>query len=97
MKQRLTPQRRIFIESKKFSGLAKKIIGELLYEIDQLVLDILDDDDDLEEEYEHDDAHEPVYQKFQEQEEQRDKLKSILKTRVDNPTATKFFTRIEKK
>lgn len=101
---RLTPDRETAIRARQFFGAAKRVIMELLYEIDELRADIyslqhgFEDDVEDEQEYHdekdpHDDLHEPVYQKFQETQTERDKLKTILKLDVKNDAVKKFMSK----
>lgn len=93
--KRLTPERESAIRVREFFGAAKRVIEELLFEIEELRLEILGLQYGFEEEeesYEHDDAHEPVYHKFREAEKDRDKLRSILKVEIQDETVKKFFS-----
>jgi RNA recognition motif-containing protein len=94
---RLTPQREAAIRAKQFFGIAKKFIEELLYEIDELRIDIYDLQhgtfEEHEEENQNDDSHPSVYEDFQEKQKDRDKVKTILTTEVKENAVQKFFSK----
>lgn len=91
--KRLTPEREKLIRVREFFGIAKKVIEELLYEIDELRIEVQAFQSGYYEDEFEEDTDEDIYQKFQETQKERDNLKTVLKTAIKNDTVNKLISK----